>query len=49
MCDTGMRGQGVAVNFGPACFEKPEEDLSVIYTEIVFTILFNKLSSRIVT
>lgn len=39
MSDTGTRGRRVAINFSLACFEKPGEDWSDIYLELVFTIL----------
>lgn len=39
MSDTGTRVRRVAKNFSLACFEKPGEDWSDIYLEIVFTIL----------
>lgn len=37
--DTDTRGRRAAINFSLACFEKPGEDWSDSYSEIVFTIL----------
>lgn len=42
-----MRGKGIAVNLGPARFEKPREEQSEIYLKTVFTILVKKLSSKV--
>lgn len=43
MSDTGMRGKRGAINFSLACLEKPGEDWSDIYLEILVRLYYHRL------